>query len=82
MDQNKPFIKGQNQQKPVKFERIIVRNCKEYEFKRNNLLTNAVRGLGKAVQVGDNVSYTIGNDREGYIEYVILNAKIPTNETK
>lgn len=81
MDQRKPF-KGQNQQNQNKLtpEKIIIGTSDE--FRRNNLLTNAARGLGKAVQSGDHVSYIVGNDREGYIEYIILYAKIPTNEAK
>ena len=81
MDQRKPF-KGQNNQNQNKLtpEKIIIGTSNT--FRRNNLLTNASRGLGKAVQSGDHVSYIVGNDREGYIEYIILNATIPTNERK
>ena len=81
MDQRKPF-KGQNNQNQNKLtpEKIIIGTSDT--FRRNTLLTNASRGLSKAVQSGDHVSYIVGNDREGYIEYIILNATIPTNEAK
>lgn len=64
---------GNSNKKPV---RIIVGNAPENQFRRNNLLINAERGLGKAIQVGKHLSYVIGNDNEGYIEYFILNATL------
>ena len=64
-----------NQRKPVvnkKPTRIII--GKSDEQRRNNLLTNASQGLGKVEQKGKHLSYIIGNDDDGYIEYLILNA--------
>jgi hypothetical protein len=74
--EQKKFIPNQTK----KIERVVVCDSTGNEFKRNNLLTNAKRGLGKAVQVGKDLSYTIGNDSEGYIEYFILNATINLDE--
>ena len=59
----------------IKAKQIIVGESQKE--RRANLLANAASGLGKCRQVGRNLSYTVGNDREGYIEYVIVNAINP-----
>ena len=65
-----------NRSKP-KLERIIVSDSEGNKFKRNNLLTNAACGFGKVQQRGKNLIYTVGNDKEGYVEYFIINASLP-----
>ena len=60
-----------------KTERIIVTEREDDAFKRGNLLKNAELGFGKVRQVGKNLSYTVGSDEYGWIEYYILNATAP-----
>jgi hypothetical protein len=49
------------------------------EEKRNHLLQNIKLGIGKAIQSGNDVIYTIGNDTDGFFEITILNSSLPTN---
>lgn len=55
---------------------LIVGSTKENEFRRNNLLKNANFGIGKAIQKGKHLHFTIGSEQSGLTEYVIMNAKL------
>lgn len=70
-----------NQRKPVnpvskKPVRYIIGKAPENKFRRDNLMINASRGLGKIEQKGKHLSYLVGNDDDGYIEYLILHTTI------
>lgn len=56
--------------------RYIIGHSPENKFRRDNLMTNASRGLGKIEQKGKHLSYIVGNDEDGYIEYLILHTTI------
>ena len=65
-----------------------VRKPKETEYitlghtdkeRRNNLLLNASRGVGKVRQDGDNVVIRLGSESYGLLFYTVLNAKIHPN---
>lgn len=62
-----------------------VRKPKETEYitlgytdieRRNNLLFNASRGVGKVKQEGDDVVITLGSPAYGLVVFTVLNAKV------
>jgi hypothetical protein len=59
-----------------RYEKIIIGVSDTH--RREKLLLNAECGLGTAVQRGRHLSYTVGNDDFGYVEYFILYASIPS----
>ena len=67
----------QKSRQPKRTERIVIGNSDAFARERMNLLHNAEYGYGKTVQKGEHLLYTVGSEQFGYVEYLILNAKLP-----
>ena len=80
----KPFVKKNFT--PTKQNRDEFQTAKHFVVgkhdveRRNNLLRNAELGMGKAVQKGKHLLYTVGSVEYGFIEYLIVDASLPTNK--
>jgi len=48
--------------------------------RRANLIQNAVDRVGKVEQRGDNLILTVGSEAYEYVEYTIIDAKLPEHE--
>jgi len=70
----KPTQMVKGKRKPKETEHVTIR--KNDEFRRNNLLTNAAKGVGKASEKDGNVILRCGTESYGYVIYTILNAKL------
>jgi hypothetical protein len=69
-DKKKPF-----KRRTPKKERVVIG---ENDFlRREKLLKNAEYELGKVEQRGKHLLYTVGNEDFGFVEYLIVNAKLP-----
>lgn len=77
MDNRKPFTDNRKPKflEKKKTERVVV--GKGDMNKRENLLKNAEYGYGKVEQRGNHLLYTVGSEDYGFIEYLILDAKLP-----
>lgn len=48
--------------------------------RRANLLQNAIDRVGKVEQRGDDIILTVGSEAYEYVEYTIIDAKLPEHE--
>jgi hypothetical protein len=66
------MVKGKRKPKETEYVTVQINDF----FRRNNLLTNAKLGVGKASEKDGNVIMQCGTESYGYIIYTILNAKL------
>ena len=66
------MVKGKR--KPKETEYVTIRE--NDLFRRNNLLTNAIKGVGKAIEKDGDVILQLGIESYGYVVYTIKNANL------
>ena len=71
----KPIIMGKGKiRKPRETEYVTIRE--NDFFRRNNLLINAGKGVGKVTEKDGNIVMRCGTESYGYIIYTIIDANL------